>query len=171
MMAIDDGLSYPYELTTGQPNDSSWTWVVANEDTSSEYSRVAIVVGDAMGDGAFDESDEVFRAQGITGEGELPGALLQPSGGVRSGPDRAGRVDAARSLVFLVDRPTSVKIALYDVRGRRVRSLIDQRVPAGVFNVPWDGRSDRGERLPSGVYFYRYESDQEQRTGKLVLIR
>ncbi len=48
-----------------------------------------------------------------------------------------------------------VELAVYDVQGKRLRTLIDGLVPGGDTQVTWDGRDDAGEALPSGTYFYR----------------
>lgn len=39
--------------------------------------------------------------------------------------------------------------------GQMVRTLVNERQPAGYRAVPWDGKNDLGQSLPSGVYFYR----------------
>jgi flagellar hook capping protein FlgD len=48
-----------------------------------------------------------------------------------------------------------VAIRIFDIAGRLVRTLIDRVEPAGSHVVRWNGRTDGGERAPSGVYFYR----------------
>ena len=52
----------------------------------------------------------------------------------------------------LFDR-SAVKLAVYDVSGRLVRTLIDEVKPAGSYHVTWNGLDDTGEKIASGVYF------------------
>lgn len=65
-------------------------------------------------------------------------------------------------------------LALYDVRGRRVRTLVDDSLPAGTHKMAWDGRTDSGVQAAAGVYFYRLEvqnsAGKELLTKRLVLI-
>jgi len=64
-----------------------------------------------------------------------------------------------------------VRVTIYDARGRRVRSLLDQPRPPGRYRLLWDGRDGRGTILPSGIYLYRVEAGVALSTGKLTLLR
>jgi hypothetical protein len=64
-----------------------------------------------------------------------------------------------------------VNISIYDVAGRRVRTLVHEHRPAGVFSVPWNGDDDRGQRVASGVYFYRMRAGSFVETRKMVLLK
>lgn len=60
------------------------------------------------------------------------------------------------TLTFTTERAGRASVALFDVAGRLVRTLLDERALApGVHEVRVEGRGDRGERLPSGIYFLR----------------
>ncbi|NNE42919.1 MAG: T9SS type A sorting domain-containing protein [Gemmatimonadetes bacterium] len=77
------------------------------------------------------------------------------------------------SLRFAVEGGTSnVRIDVYDVTGRRVRTLIDRPMTRGTHIVGWDSRGDDGQRVSSGVYFARYEVDGgSQGSKKMVVLR
>ncbi len=62
-------------------------------------------------------------------------------------------------------------IDIYDVSGRRVRSLLDGSAPAGNHLLTWDGKSDAGETLPGGVYLARLQAGGESHSAKLVRLR
>ena len=53
-----------------------------------------------------------------------------------------------------------VELSIFDLSGRRVRSLARGESPAGVHRVQWDGRDEVGNRLEAGVYFARLETPQ-----------
>jgi hypothetical protein len=61
---------------------------------------------------------------------------------------------SARLRLSLV-RPMEVHVAVYDVSGRRVRTLVDGDLPAGSRQILWDGHSERGAGAASGIYFVR----------------
>jgi len=67
------------------------------------------------------------------------------------------------------NRPYSVRV--YDVRGGLVRELANGNIGEGVHQLLWDGRSDTGGSVGSGIYFYRIEVGQERSTGKMVLLK
>jgi hypothetical protein len=66
---------------------------------------------------------------------------------------------------------TTVEIEVYDVAGRRVRSLSLPRQEAGWRGVAFDGRGDAGAPLVSGVYFYRVRAGGETLTRRMVIVR
>jgi len=64
-----------------------------------------------------------------------------------------------------------VRLVVYDVRGARVRTLVDTEVRGGKYTVEWDGRNDRGQAVGSGVYFYRLTGKSFTRTKKMMLLK
>jgi hypothetical protein len=74
-------------------------------------------------------------------------------------------------LQFVTSRPGALRVRLFDVHGRLVRTLLDeQQRPAGYHDVRIDGLSDAGSRLTSGVYFYRIEAPEGVETGRLAIM-
>jgi hypothetical protein len=65
----------------------------------------------------------------------------------------------------------AVKLEVYDVTGRRVRTLVDGRVEAGSRVVDWNGRDEGGCEVGGGVYFLRLESKEGVAVEKGVLLR
>ncbi len=64
-----------------------------------------------------------------------------------------------------------VSISIYDVSGRRVRELVNEHRAAGMWSVTWNGDDDRGQRVASGVYFYRMRAGEFIDTKKMVLLK
>lgn len=65
----------------------------------------------------------------------------------------------------------AVRLSVFTVDGRLVKTLIDSRLPAGRHDVPWDGRNEEGQLATSGVYFYRLEATGYAETKKMVIAR
>ena len=65
----------------------------------------------------------------------------------------------------------SATVEVFDVSGRRVRTLASGPQAAGVNAVPWDGRNDRGVEVASGVYYCRMTARDFDDTIKLILLR
>lgn len=63
-----------------------------------------------------------------------------------------------------------VRLGVYDVQGRFVRSLVDRDEERGHREIEWDGRNDRGAPCAAGSYFYRLEAGDAAATRRLVLI-
>ena len=52
-----------------------------------------------------------------------------------------------------LEKRCSVDVSIFDVLGKRVRTLLKAYLPAGRYPLYWDGLSERGVDLPSGLYF------------------
>ncbi len=64
-----------------------------------------------------------------------------------------------------------VRLSIYDVAGRLVRILVDERVSSGNHTTTWDGRDAAGVEASSGIYFTRLEAGGEVETRKITLVR
>jgi hypothetical protein len=64
-----------------------------------------------------------------------------------------------------------VVLVVYNVEGKRVRTLVDAEQSPGVYRVQWDGRTDRGEPASSGVYFSVLKAGSEVFKKKMLLLK
>jgi hypothetical protein len=64
-----------------------------------------------------------------------------------------------------------VTVVIYDMRGRRVRTLIDSDLEPGTHQIHWDGRNDRGEPIASGIYLYQLKAGGETFTRKMTVLK
>lgn len=75
------------------------------------------------------------------------------------------------TIAFGLARPGPVRVVLYGVDGRAVRTLADGAREAGVFRLTWDGRDDDGRPLAAGIYFVRMTSAQGTFTKRISHLR
>jgi len=64
-----------------------------------------------------------------------------------------------------------VDLAVYDARGRRLRTLAEGKHPAGLLEVDWRGLDQRGRELPSGLYLIRLRAGDRNSCAKALLLR
>ena len=64
-----------------------------------------------------------------------------------------------------------VRLQIFDVAGRLVRTLVDGMETPGEKRVTWDGRNSRGSHVATGVYFYRMDAPGFTKTRKMVLLK
>jgi hypothetical protein len=74
-------------------------------------------------------------------------------------------------LTFALPAPSSVSLTVYDLRGRRVRTLVDEPFVAGYHSVVWNGRDDRDRGLPSGVYLTLFEAGSIRLTKRMTMVQ
>lgn len=75
------------------------------------------------------------------------------------------------SIDFVLTSPGSVRVTVFDLRGRRVRTVLDGQLSAGRHSSVFDSRADSGHSLPSGVYFLRLESGGQTVTRRITVLR
>ncbi len=73
---------------------------------------------------------------------------------------------------FSLESPSVIELGIFDLAGRKLRSLLEMgMVEAGEHRLDWDGRSDTGEVLSSGVYFCKLKTDNRFTSQKLILLK
>jgi hypothetical protein len=90
---------------------------------------------------------------------------------VQLGPAAPNPARGNATFSYSLPRTMRVYFALFDARGRRVRTITDGVEPAGQHLVPWDGRDDRGRTAPNGLYFFKLRADGRALSGQLVMAR
>jgi flagellar hook assembly protein FlgD len=76
------------------------------------------------------------------------------------------------TVQFDVPMTARVDLCVYDVSGRKVRTLVDSGShDPGRFSTQWDGKDDRGTPVAAGVYFARLSVAGEVASGKMVMLK
>ncbi len=83
------------------------------------------------------------------------GEAAVPEAPVRLHPNHPNPFHDATTIAYTLDRAAPVDLAVYDVQGRRVRTLTSGIRQPGEHTVRWDGHDDEGTRAAGGVYFLR----------------
>jgi len=69
------------------------------------------------------------------------------------------------------DGSVPVNISIYDLRGRLIINLVDEKKTPGTYRIHWDGRDEKAHKVSSGVYLYKIVSGDITATRKMVLVR
>ena len=75
------------------------------------------------------------------------------------------------SIGFTLARSGFVSLDIYDLLGRKVRSLVSENMSSGYNSVLWNGRDDFGNDVASGIYFYQVKAGNFSETRTLVLLK
>jgi hypothetical protein len=70
------------------------------------------------------------------------------------------------TIYYQLPAETSVRLEVYDLSGRRVATLVDERQEAGQQQATWEAAG-----MPSGVYFYKLNAGVHQTSGKMILLK
>jgi len=182
-----------FAVAYGPTTDLSWE---ASEDADFRYFRIyrcvsaECVPGEADlvhttaatewsdADGSLDDhyfisavdfagnESEVAEPVAVSGVDDVPAAVFS------LGQNRPNPFNPSTTIVFSLARPEAVTLAVYDLSGRLVRTLVDGRVyPAGPNEEVWDGRDDQGRSGSAGVYVYRLETPSFRGTRRMTLLK
>jgi hypothetical protein len=77
----------------------------------------------------------------------------------------------ATTIRYAVASQSPVDLTIYNVKGQKVRHLVSETQSPGRYTVNWDGSSDRGTRVASGVYFYRIQIGTYSAVKKMVVLK
>ncbi len=105
------------------------------------------------------------------GATDVPPAGLDRPHALALAPPFPNPTSAGTIARFSLTREGPVDLAVYDVTGRRVRTLLTGRRPAGTQEITWDGRNDSGRPTVGGVYFIRLQAEGVAASRKIVRAR
>ena len=72
-------------------------------------------------------------------------------------------------ISFQIQEDTNVRISIFDILGRHITTLLDKKLNSGSHSVTWNGLDDKNNKVASGIYFYRIESENLNITKKTIL--
>lgn len=75
------------------------------------------------------------------------------------------------TINYYMPTAQNVELAIYNITGQKIKSLVNGKQSAGNHQIQWDGRNDNGELAASGVYIYRLQAGSEVLTRKMALLR
>ena len=75
------------------------------------------------------------------------------------------------TIEFTTAKTEFVELVIYNIRGQKIRTLVAERVMAGLHRQVWDGTDNFGNPVPSGVYLYRINATEGSRTKSCVLLK
>jgi hypothetical protein len=145
--------------------------------SGAEWRTVAALTRETRYTDASGGPGSRYRLFAVNGLGEelwLGEASLRPLAPLTAWPlpYRGGTLSVSFATASAVGgAPTPAKVALYDVRGRLIRTITRGSYTAGYQLAAWDGRDDRGREVAAGIYFLRAESGDHVERMKLAVLR
>ncbi|SYZ74783.1 exported hypothetical protein [Candidatus Zixiibacteriota bacterium] len=96
------------------------------------------------------------------------GSLANEFGLAQNRPNPFNPVTTIR---YAVPAPGHVSLEVFDLLGRKVRTLVDDMKSAGIYRIEWDGRDEGNQPVSSGVYFYKLRAGSVIQTRKMLLLK
>lgn len=182
-LGSDDGIRVWLngELVWDDPNTGSFSLVEDKVPVHLEAGDNAVLVKIKNESGSYAFSLAAMEEDGDTLPGVeyllsgAPTAVAEPEGTavpVEVGLEQnyPNPFNGGTAIRYSLARASEVELAVYNLAGQRVATLVQALRPAGEHSVWWDGRGDQG-RLASGAYLYRLRADDQVATRKLMLVQ
>ncbi|MFA4947610.1 MAG: Ig-like domain-containing protein, partial [Candidatus Krumholzibacteriia bacterium] len=147
----------------GEPNDSLYRWIAP--EIASDSCLIKVVAYDPGLLIGEDASDGLFSIRVTTGVGDLPAIAFT------LGQNYPNPFNPSTTIDYSVARTSPVEIAIYDVNGRKIRTLVSEVKMQGAYKAVWNGKNERGTPVASGVYFYRLIAGDFTQIKKMILLR
>jgi hypothetical protein len=163
---------------------------ISSDSVNSEYHGLPVAVASNSTDYGLVVTDFPLYYLDLEGAGLLAGAVMDLFGeSLSADGDRMAGLPRAYSLSQNYPNPfnplttieydipdqlgdgAEVKIRVYDIRGRLIRTLLNESRKPGTYRVVWDGQDESGSEVASGVYLYSIEAGEFSSTRKMVLLR
>lgn len=74
-------------------------------------------------------------------------------------------------IKFSIAKISNVTIKIYDLTGRLVNTIVNQKLNPGKYSAEWNSLNTAGQNVASGVYFYRIETSDFTDTKKMILVK
>ena len=149
-----------------EANDGYFAWTVPSIITDSLQVRVTALdcVGSAEGLSEFVRD----RAASV----DVPGGLPLAFAVQRPVPNPFTQVSVLRfDLPAAPNGKWPVNVSVYNVAGRRVRTIVNQPLGGGRYTYEWDGRDDSGRSVSAGIYFLNVGAGPYTKTDRLLFLR
>lgn len=159
-----------YDLISERRDESFRILAVPNGKASGEL----ILRWEGAPDGASIAGAYVarYRSSWLKGSLDSSGLTGQGTGGrFTMAPAEPNPFRDGTTLRWTLPSSGPLTIGVYDIAGRRVRSLITGSRAAGAGAITWNGRNEAGTRVPAGTYFVRAQSGGRSVTHKVILFR
>ena len=75
------------------------------------------------------------------------------------------------AIQYEVAATDQVRIHVYDMLGRRIRTLVDEQQPAGTYETHWDGQDAQGDPVAAGAYFYQIQVGDFSASKQMIRVR
>jgi len=74
-------------------------------------------------------------------------------------------------ISYAIPQSTNVHVAIYDMLGREIKTLVNNDQNAGVYSITWNGENNYGNKVSSGTYIYRINAGEFVQARKMLLIK
>ena len=103
--------------------------------------------------------------------GSAKPVVLSLPGAFALAPNAPNPFNPQTTLRYTLPQAADVELTVYNAVGQPVRTLVAEHQRAGWYVVEWDATDEQGQRLSSGLYFYRLQAGEFVEVRKMMLLK
>jgi len=130
--------------------------------------RIYVQAEDAYGNVSVDSMNVVFN-NGITAANGQESATSLPEN-FRVSQNYPNPFNAQTVIRYQVPQPGTIRITIYNLKGQHIKTVVERAHQTGQFQTIWNGKNSAGKSVPSGVYFYKLETNGFSEAKKMLLL-
>lgn len=111
--------------------------------------------------------DDIYWEGGATGSEE--NVIIEHS--FKLEQNSPNPFNPSTKISFLVENTTNVKIKVYNIMGKLVKTLVTDRFEPGEYTINWNGTNDENSEVSSGIYFYKMKTNSGTDIKKCILLK
>jgi hypothetical protein len=170
-----------YVFYGGEDVDSLWDLTLSGRGNRKEHFGLGLAyAGDVNGDG-FDEIlvssnfdsthiGEVFIFTSAPTSTEEPSEESEVNN-FHLRQNYPNPFNSETVIEYVLPENSQVKLSIYNILGQKVRTLVYEHQTAGFKTVHWDGTTDKGSKVSTGIYLYKLQAGEFTETKKMLLLK
>jgi hypothetical protein len=141
--------------------------------TSTQYQFAGLIYGQIYSVGisaVYEEGESEIVEIGFMylGTGTKDDILSNKTGLLSNYPNP---FNPTTTIKFNIEQNEQVKMEIYNLKGQKVKTLVEDKLEAGKYTITWNGKDDNGKSVSSGIYFYKMNSGKFTSTKKMILMK
>jgi WD40 repeat protein len=156
--------SYCYQLNNGEFYSST------EYTACSNYKLIGLFTPYGTNEGFISSGNfQLFTLPNICPEvGIHDGQIVELKNSILNHPNP---FNPETTIEYSIKEDSNVQIEIYNIKGQKVQTLVNEIREAGYHSVIWNGKDSSGRPVASGIYFYKMKTDNYQKIRKMVLLK
>ncbi len=162
------GCSQADDEPTPQPCGNQESYTIANLDPDTWY-YIAIMTADEAANWSELSNVIAIKTQSLSLDVETDELILPDD--FHLAQNYPNPFNPATKIEFSIPVTAHVTISVFNILGQETARLVDEIKPAGNYSIIWDGVDSYGQKVSSGIYFYRINANDFSESKKMALVQ
>ena len=173
-----DDQTISFEQTSFEINKLEQDQVITNTDSPFTFfvhvgtlAHTCLMNINIKGDGGFEQNESLEIKIGNPDPTSIDHSSVNQPARFSLAQNYPNPFNSETIIEYDISKSCHAKLAIYNLIGQEIRTLVDRQHPIGHFEAKWDGGDKSGRDMPAGVFLYTIEAEDFIETKKLLLLK